>query len=626
MCGISGIVGPQASQHIIEAMSASLAHRGPNDSGIYLDPDKNVALGHRRLSIIDLSEAGRQPMSNQDDSIWITYNGEVYNFRSLKKLLQSKPYSYKSNTDTEVILHLYEEKEKGCLEALNGIFALAIYDKTREKLILARDRAGVKPLYYAYKDGHFLFASEIKAILKSGLIQTDIDWQAAYDYFSYLYVPHPQTIFKDIKQLPPGCHLTFDLKTKAIDIESYWNPDLSETIEDYPMLKESLIHLLKDSVKRQLISDVPLGVFLSGGMDSTVLVGLMAQCSSERVKTFTVLFEGEGIKPYDETEYARRVSQQFGTEHHELVVNVSKIDDLFDLVSCFDQPFANPTFYLSYLISKQTKRYVTVALSGAGGDELFGGYPRYRALSYATFLQKMPKHVSRWTEKLLRLIPENYEKPTIRRAKLLARGLSHDLPEQYLRWTYYFSQEEKDRLLKQNEFDSSVRFIEKYLQESERFANDDLHKRILFLDLNMFLADNILEYTDKTSMAVALEVRVPFLDHRVVQLGFKIPFKYKIKNGTTKYILKDTFRDLIPAENLNAPKRGFCPPLAAWMDKYLDRYFDDFLTKEYADRQGIFNWDYIQLLRDQHKQRKRDNSMELFGIIMFDVWYRKYIP
>jgi asparagine synthase (glutamine-hydrolysing) len=624
MCGIVGMVGNVSAAPNLSELVGTLRHRGPDGQGS-VQLDKRVLFGHTRLRIIDLSDAGHQPMSNEDASVWIVFNGEIYNFQELRPGLETKGHQFKSRTDTEVIVHAYEELKEDCFRYLNGMFALALYDRPNERLVLARDRLGIKPLYYAYHNGSLVFASEIKAILKSGVVPVDVDWQSANDYFSYLYVPNPKTIFKGIYQVPPGHYLIFDLKTKRLTIDNYWHPKLSPDFTDYTLMKEGLRSLLKDSVRRQLVSDVPLGVFLSGGIDSTVLTGLVAQATSDPVKTFTVLFEGEGIKPYDETEYARRVSERFGTEHNELLVRVSSVEDLFDMVDHFDQPFANPTFYLSYLISQQTRQHVTVALSGAGGDELFGGYPRYRALSYAALLRKIPKRLSRWSHRLLEFIPEDYDHPTLRRAKLLTRGLGCTFPEQYLRWTYYFSDEEKRRLLHSQSPYAATRIIEEYLRHAKEYINGDVHKQAFFLDLKMFLVDNILEYTDKTSMAVGLEVRVPYLDHRLIEFGFKIPFAYKVRNGITKYILKDAFADLIPPENLRAPKRGFCPPLAVWMDKYLDRYFDDFMAKAYTEQQGIFNWEFLQVLRRQHKARRRDNSMELFGIIMFDVWFRKYV-
>jgi len=416
--------------------------------------DASVFLGHRRLAIIDLSEAGRQPMSSQDGMVRITYNGEIYNFLDLKRELEKKGYRFRSRTDTEVVLHGYQEWgiEK-LLERLNGMFAFAIYDARFDadtsRLLLARDRLGIKPLYYCHYDGAFTFASEIKALLALGNVPVEVNWQAISDYFTFLYIPHPHTAFRHIYQLPPGHYLTYDLQSQGSEIKKYWNPimgtvkNVNGSRASLSDAKEELRFLLEDSVKQQMISDVPLGVFLSGGIDSTILTALAARASPGQLKTFTLLFKGEGIAPHDETQYARTVSERYNTDHHEIDVDLSQPTELLDLVSCFDQPFANPTFYLNYLISKKTKEHVTVALSGAGGDELFGGYPRYRALPYSSLLSALPQRLGQGVIGLLKLLPDNYEHLYLRRAKLLARGIGKKFSEQYLGWTYYLSDGEK---------------------------------------------------------------------------------------------------------------------------------------------------------------------------------------
>lgn len=638
MCGICGILNCNNSQ-IVKRMIRCLTHRGPDNQGVYVSEEARVGLGHTRLSIIDLSDIGNQPMSNEDGTVWIVYNGEVYNYRELKEQLEKKGHVFKSNTDTEVVIHLYEDYGESCVDRLNGMFAFAIWDRNQSKLLLARDRLGIKPLYYyCHRNMQFAFGSEIKAILESGICPVEINWQAVYDYFSFLYVPNPQTIFKGICQLPPGCTLTFLPQIGKIEIKRYWTMRMEGSLtdgrtrkkNDYIETKIRLRELLTDSVKKRLISDVPLGVFLSGGIDSTILTGLMAENSHERIKTFTVLFKGEGVSFFNEKEYADSVKDAFDTEHHEITIDISDPQELYDLVSCFDQPFGNPTFYLSYLISKYTREHVTVALSGAGGDELFAGYPRYKAIRYTNFLRSMPKWFHKSVGNLLDILSDDFSKSTLRRLKLLFAGVDRDFAKQYLNWTYYFNDDDKASLfaadfLRRNS-DSilpSRRIIAEYLKEFTGFGT--LCDSVQYVDINSFLVDNILEYTDKTSMAVSLEVRVPFLDHRVVEESFRIPFEYKLRNGVSKYILRDAFKDLIPAKNLSGRKRGFCPPIALWMRRNLDSYFDSHLSRDYVGKEGIFNWNYIQFLREQHRRGKRDNSMKLFGIIMFDVYYRKYI-
>jgi asparagine synthase (glutamine-hydrolysing) len=638
MCGICGITGVE-EEHLAKRMVATLQHRGPDDSGMQLfrTPASGVPVffGHTRLSIIDLSAAGHQPMPNEDGTVWIIFNGEIYNFQELRRELEPR-YRWRSNTDTEVILHLYEEVGPEVVRRLNGMFSLAIYDSRTSTLLLARDHLGIKPLYYWHQNGHFAFASEIKALLTTGLCERDIDWQAAWDYFTYLHVPHPQTIYRDIRQLPPGCWLQFDLERQKLRVESYWDPmrDLSDGREARQELgvhgssaagwAERLRAILEDAVRRQMISDVPLGAFLSGGIDSSILVGLMAQHSRERVQTFTVLFTGRGVDFYNEKDTADAVVRRWNTEHHELTVDISTPEALLDLVRCFDQPFGNPTFYLAYLISKATREHVTVALSGAGGDELFAGYPRYQAVRYSRIARHIPL-LPRLGSLALGWLPDDFTHPTLRRAKLFFEGLDADFPRQYARWVYYLDEDAKTSLLNRRlfpEVQPSPRIVRDHL---ERAGAAEFLNRVQYLDLKTFLVDNILEYTDRTSMAVSLEVRVPFLDYRLVELSQAMPYRYKLRRSTSKAILREAFRDLIPPENLGQPKKGFCPPLALWMRHTLDRYFDAHMTPGYVHDQGIFSWEAIQRLRAEHQAGGRDNSMELFGIIVFDVWYRKYI-
>jgi asparagine synthase (glutamine-hydrolysing) len=655
VCGICGIGGVD-DDHVVKRMVAAISHRGPDDAGIQcLHPGSGghpIFLGHARLSIIDLSPAGHQPMANADGTMWIVFNGEIYNFQELRHALEPR-YRFTSNTDTEVILHLYEEVGPEVVRHLNGIFAFAIYDGRSSTLLLARDHLGIKPLYFWQQQGRFAFASEIKALLATGLCEREIDWQAVWDYFTYVYVPHPQTIFRDIRQLPPGCWLQYDFATGQCRIESYWDPivqpigqSAEQRLQESARLspEEWSAHVktvLSDAVRRQMISDVPLGAFLSGGIDSSILVGLMAQHSRQRVKTFTVLFTGPGVEFFNEKDTADAVVQRWDTEHHEITVDISTPEEMLELVRCFDQPFGNPTLYLAYLISKATRDHVTVALSGAGGDELFAGYPRYQAVRYGRVATRIPL-LPRIARMALSWVPDDFTRPTLRRAKLFFDGLDTDFARQYARWVYYGDEEAKHTLLRHTSLagrQPSERFIRDYLATAGSLANpksgngaihlpagyQDFMNQVQYVDLKTFLVDNILQYTDRTSMAVALEVRVPFLDYRLVELSQTMPYRYKLRKGRSKAILREAFAHLIPAENLRAPKKGFCPPSAFWMRDTLDRYFDEHLTQDYIHDHGIFHWEAIQRLRGEHKAGDRDNSTELFGIIMFDVWYRTYI-
>jgi asparagine synthase (glutamine-hydrolysing) len=654
MCGICGIVGVEDPQ-VAERMVATMQHRGPDDAGVEQFRvswnTSSLFLGHTRLSIIDLSRAGHQPMPNEDGTHWIVFNGEIYNYQKLRRDLEGR-HQWRSQTDSEVILHLYEEVGPEVVCHLNGMFAFAIYDSRNSNLFLARDHIGIKPLYYVHRHGRFAFASEIKALLATGLCRREINWQAIWDYFTYLYVPHPHTMYRDIQQLPPGSWLQVDLKNQSLRIESYWDPmpllvgqdrrqaaaNSRRSMEEW---SSQLRELLEDAVRIQMISDVPIGAFLSGGIDSSILVGLMAQHSREPIKTFTALFTGRGASYYNEKATADAVARRWQTDHHEIAVDISTPDEMFELIRCFDQPFGNPTFYLAYLISKATRQHVTVALSGAGGDELFAGYPRYKAVGYSRVANRIPL-VPRLLRLALGFMPDDFTRPTLRRAKLFLDGLGSDFVHQYARWIYYLDEDAKRTLLHGGPFadvQPSQRILRKCLEKSgaefpaladAASANGDVlpvefMNRLLYLDLKTSLVDSILEYTDRTSMAVSLEVRVPLLDYRLIELSQAMPFRHKIRRGISKAILRETFRDLIPAENLHAPKKGFSPPLALWIRDTLDCYFDEQMTPRYVQDHGIFVWDTIQRIRAEHKAGWRDNSMELFGIIVFDVWYRKYI-
>ncbi len=632
MCGIAGMVsqGPIDGRTIPPLLN-SLRHRGPDDEGVYLRPDRKVALIHTRLSILDLSPAGHQPMTNEDKSIWITYNGEIYNYEELRSELAGKGHRFVSRTDTEVILHLYEEEKEAALERLVGIFAFAIYDVPRQHLFLARDRLGVKPLYYADHGGRFIFSSEIKAILAAGGVPVEADWQAILDYFTFLFVPHPQTAFRHIRQLPPAGTLCYDLNSGRITLGRFWSPwrglQKKRPSPSYGDLRERVRQLVTESVRSELVSDVPLGVFFSGGIDSTILAAIMTRHSAKRVKTFTVGFRGPGFHPHDDLAYARLASEALGTQHHELVVDLEDPGAFFKMVQHVDQPFGNPTLYLQYLIARATRQEVTVALSGVGGDELFGGYPKYWMLPPAPFLGALPAGPGRLLLRFLSLIREDTWVPILRRAKRLLRGVGCELPEQYLRWSYYFTELEKQRLLrgplKGVGLLPAVRLIQETMAAVPHGV--DRYGQVLAAELETFLADNLLEYTDKATMAVALETRVPYLDHRLVEFSCQIPFRHKIRPGQSKYILVDAFRDLLPDTIARAPKRGFSPPIARWMNTVLDRCFDKWLSAGQVARDGLFDWESIRNLRMEHRTRRRDTSMELLSILVFSVWYHRYI-
>ncbi|MCU1265051.1 MAG: Asparagine synthase [Acidobacteria bacterium] len=630
MCGIAGLVNCPNDERLA-VMTDLQAHRGPDDQGVRYFPEESVGLGHRRLSIIDLSPAGHQPMSNDDESIWITFNGEIYNFNELRTGLEQRGHRFKSKSDTEVIIRLYEQDGADCVKQLNGMFALAILDRRRKKLLLARDHFGIKPLYYYSRNGQLAFASEIKGILASGIYSPDINWQGLYDYFTYLYVPSPQTIFRDIQQLPPAHLLELDLESHEMKVRRFWHlPRESANgngkAEDYEGAKAKLRELLSDSVRRQMVADVPVGVFLSGGVDSPILTGLMAETSRQPVKTFTVVFQGKNVELYNEQAQARATAEKFGTDHHEIEVDISQPVEMLNLIDHFDQPFGNPTFYLMYLISRAARTGAKVALCGAGGDELFAGYPRYRAIGLAKWARLLPQSARGGARRLMNMMADDFSSATLRRGRQFVDGLDSDFAQEFVNWTYFLREDQKRSLLvletRNGGFLRSSRIVDEVLRED---SIKEIGNRALAVDLQTFLPDNILEYTDKMSMAVSLEVRVPYLDYRVVEHSMSLPFRYKLRGRDSKVILKEAFADLLPTANAKAPKRGFNFPLAVWMRDYFDKYFDAYMGREEMKRQGILDWEYIQLLRAEHRAGKNDNSYPLFSLIMFDIWYRKYI-
>jgi asparagine synthase (glutamine-hydrolysing) len=626
MCGIAGAINCGDAQ-VVGRMTEALRHRGPDDRGVVFFPHERLGLGHRRLSIIDLSPAGHQPMSTEDENLWITFNGEIYNFIELRDELRSKGHEFRSSSDTEVILHLYQEYGPAFVARLNGIFAFAIFDKVAGKVLFARDHLGVKPLYYYHSQGRLLFGSEIKAILESGSYSKEVNWQAIDDYFTFACVPCPHTAFRGIMQVPPAHTMTFDLRSGQLKLEKFW--DIGAAVKEAAALGDGrarLRSLLADSVRRQMISDVPLGIFLSGGLDSPILVGLAAQASTTPIKTFTVVFEGKHLEFFDERKAAREVAQRFGTDHREIPASINDPFEMLRVVTSFDQPFANPTAYLMYLISSHTRSQATVALCGAGGDELFAGYPRYRAMQMARMFRYVPQPAIKAARKVLGFFTDDYRKANLRRAREFLDGLDSDFTRQFTNWTYYLDEDEKRSLLRgaagAPELKPASRIVRDLLAD-ENFP--DFGNRVLAADVQTFLLDNLLEYTDKMSMAVGLEVRVPYLDPRVVATALAIPFADKIGRGRGKKVLREVFSDLLPPVVQSAPKKGFVAPLGIWLKETLDSYFDRHMSRARTDGQNIFNWGYIQQLRRAHRGGAGDYSTELFSIMMFDTWYRHYI-
>lgn len=606
-------------------MASALTHRGPDDSGSCYFQAQRVALGFRRLSILDPSPAGHQPMSNEDGSVWLVFNGEIYNHRELRRGLERRGHRFRSRTDTEVIIHQYEEEGERFIRGLNGMFAFALLDLRRGRLLLARDHLGIKPLYYCRGNGCLVFGSEIKSILASGAHRPEVNWQAASDFLTYLYIPYPQTIFQGILQVPPAHVLQVDLDTLDLELERYWDPSDGEEIPAPEEAAPEVRRLLADAVAGQMISDVPLGLFLSGGVDSGILACLMAEASPRPVKTYTAVFEGPGLEFYDEGLAARAAAERFGTDHHEIPVRIADPQDMIGLLGYFDQPFGNPTYYLMHLISQATRPEVTVALCGAGGDELFAGYPRYRAAAIRRALRWVPPGAGRGAARLLRTLRDGSRTMSLRRAREFLDGWDDDPVREFLNWTYFFREEEKARLFA-SPFPTdrlpSDRLVRRWLPEKDPLRDGN---RLLEADVRSFLVDNVLEYTDKMSMAASLEVRVPYLDHRLVSLALRIPFGEKLHGRQGKAVLRSAFPELPKRPPGGDGKRGFNVPLARWMRSFFDEYFETSMSRREVERHGIFDWEYLQALRHDHVSGRWDNGHKLFAVLVFDAWFRSYI-
>lgn len=633
MCGIAALAG-RFGVGALDAMTDCQQHRGPDDRGTeqrVLPDGRRIGVGSRRLAILDPSAAGRMPISDSQADIHVVHNGEIYNFLELRAEMEDRGYSFKTASDSEVLLRLWQVEGPEMLNRLEGMFAFAVWDADRGKIFAARDRLGIKPLFWFQDSRGVALASEIKGLLAVDS-QRDVNWDAIWDYFTFLYIPGPATAWQGIRELSPGHYLEYDVMSDTVRIRRWWSAiDAVPKPEERPSSIEAAAAELRErmacSVRRRLISDVPLGAFLSGGIDSSVVVGLMAEAGASPLRTFTVLFSGAGMEPWNEKETADAVVNRWATEHHEVEVDISTPEDLLDLLGCFDQPFANPTYYLSWLVSHETRRHVKVALSGAGGDELFAGYPRYRAARWGRLAACLPAPAVSAARLLLGVMPDNYDSRLLRRSKLFLEGLHPDAVRRYASWVYYLDEKEKRNLLRPGrlpDLPDSTRLLRRRLEEAKA-ADLDWLSRLQYLDLTTFLPDNILAYTDRTSMAASLEVRVPWLDHSLAGWSLGLPAKWKLRGRKTKVVVRRAFDDLMPPETKKAPKRGFVPPLARWIDGILDRYLEDCLLSDHLQRDGVLRAEAIGKMRSQHQAGQRDYSMELFAFIVFDAWYKRYV-
>ncbi len=624
MCGIAGIVNftEPPSRGVLERMTQVLAHRGPDDQGIFLTGP--VGLGHRRLAIIDVA-SGRQPILTADGLSAIVFNGEIYNYQSLRRDLMRKGYRFRTEGDTEVILHAYEEYGAKCVEYLRGMFAFAIWDGRKGQLFVARDRVGIKPLYYFWDGRAFLFASELKGILENPKVERRIDPCALDDYLTYLYIPAPKTIFTAIRKLRPGHALT--VSERGLEESEYW--DLS--FEPKNGLSESdytagLLEKIRESVSLHLMSEVPLGAFLSGGVDSSAVVGMMAGLMDQPVKTASIGFQESG---FDELPYARMVSQRFRTQAHEKTVEANAARILDSLVWHFDEPFADSSMVPTYYVSQVARERVTVCLSGDGGDENFAGYRRYRFDMLENRIRAMFPEALRKPlfGTLGRIYPKADWLPQIFRGKTLLTNLSLSPEEAYFCTMSWFTPHMKS-LLYSGSLKTSLKDYEPFSVMKEHFDHTrgwDPLSRIQYVDIKTYLAEDILAKVDRASMAHSLEVRVPLLDHEVMEFAASIPAHYKLRRGEGKYIFKKALAEVVPPEILNRPKMGFSVPLARWFRGDLKGVFEERVFSHHGFIGDLFDVSPIRRWWAQHQRGIRDYSTHLWALLVLECWGERFV-
>jgi asparagine synthase (glutamine-hydrolysing) len=622
VCGIVGMLGREGEQveaSLIQAMCQTIVHRGPDDQGVYVN--RHVGLGMRRLSIIDLS-GGKQPIHNEDKSVWVVFNGEIYNFPELRAELEARGHQFYTHTDTEVIVHLYEEMGADCVTRLRGMFAIALWDERRQAMLLARDRLGKKPLYYAQQGGRLYFGSEIKAILAAAPSLAGVNPEGVLQFFYFGYIPDPSSAFQQISKLSPG-HLA-EYKNGEIKVREYW--DLPEYGTYDPGSDEACLQemeeKLAEAVRIRLISDVPLGALLSGGVDSSVVVALMARASSSPVKTFSIGFRKED---FNEAEYARTVAERFHTEHHELIVEPNIAETLDGLTRMMEEPFGDSSMIPTFHVSRMARQHVTVALSGDGGDELFAGYDRYVVNLKRRHFEVIPS----WVGHLYR----NHVYPRLPsdvKGRKLAWNVTLPSRDRYLDGISFLPALNRERNLFCDEFLEHARaYADPFLQFQRYYDNARAHdqlSRLLYLDTKTYLTADIMTKVDRMSMATSLEMRAPILDHVFVEWVTSLPVKYKFRDGKPKFMLKKLAKRLdIPSVVLNRPKQGFALPLKHWMRNELKDGLVQILEDPRTLQRGYFRPQAVRSIVNEHFRGRRDHSGVLWLLLVLELWHRNFL-
>jgi asparagine synthase (glutamine-hydrolysing) len=629
MCGIAGIFahesGAPVAEEVLHRMCGAMIHRGPDDEGLYVSGP--VGLGMRRLSIVDLV-GGHQPLANEDETVWVVCNGEIYNAPELRDELAARGHRFRCRSDVEVIPHLYEELGPACVERLRGMFGLALWDAHRRRLLLARDRVGIKPLYYAAAGGRLVFGSEAKAVLAAGVDRT-IDPQALHDYLSLGYVPAPRSMFAGVHKLPPA-HVLVCEAGGGVRVERYWDvprpaPNgngasaLRGGADEYA---ERLRAVLTDAVRCHLLADVPVGVFLSGGLDSSTIVALMRDLGVGRLRTFTI---GFAERSFSEADEARLVAERFGTEHHELTVRPDAIALVADLVRAFDEPFADSSALPVYYVSQLARQHVKVVLSGEGGDEVLAGYETYLAAKLARLYRRLPGMLARTAVPgLIRRLPVSHARVSFDyKAKRFVTGALLPPAAGHLWWKVLLDEDVKAALYRESPgAEPTVRLFEELFAAS---GGDDLD-RLQYVDTRLYLPDDILVKVDRMSMAHSLEARVPFLDHHVIAFARTIPTGLRIRGITKKYLLRRAMADRLPRSVITGKKRGFNVPLPAWIRGELRGFFRDHLGPEALRSIGLFDAAVVGRLLADHEAMRADHSRPLWALLMFVLWHRAFRP
>lgn len=626
MCGITGIVRRNEQPidaNLLAQMCDRMRHRGPNDDGYYLNG--SVGLAMRRLAIIDL-KGGQQPIHNEDRTAWIVFNGEIYNYRQLREKLEKLEHEFYTDSDTEVIIHAYEQYGADCPKHLRGMFAFAIWDEKKRELFLARDRVGKKPLLYALANGQLIFASEFSSLLLHPDISREIAPEAIHYYLSFKYVPAPLTAYRAIKKLEPGHTLRFG-SDGEVKIDRYWQPDFTKKIK----LSEEeagvrVIEILREAVRVRLVSEVPLGAFLSGGVDSSAVVALMSEQSAEPVKTFSIGFEEQD---FSELDHARRVAEHIGADHHEFIVRPDALEVLPMLVEHYGEPYADPSAIPTYYVAKETRKFVTVALNGDGGDECFAGYERYAAMRFAEEYRKLPHLLCKSViEQIVESLPSSEaHRSRVKDVKRFLKAASLPSVQRYLNWVSVFDAKAKDELY-MDEFQRKVRrhepadFLTPWFARANRAGVVDA---ALLADTMTYLPNDLLTKVDIASMAVSLEARSPFLDHYVIEFAASLPENLKLRGLTTKYLLKKALKKLLPTANLKRRKMGFGVPISHWLRGPMQKFLRETLLAEKALKRGFFKPEAVTHLIEQHTCGNRDYAHQLWTLLMLEMWFNRFI-